>query len=328
MNPKPGKLAKLFYIIKTFSLGIFSLLPLVALLILSGCDNERPTLDIESTVPNKSSVVTQSDPDAVLRVAIGAMISPEITRVYYQDLLELIAAKTGRRAVFSQRRTYAEINELVKAHEVDVALVCSGPYASGHAEFGMELLAAPVAHGQQVYHSYFIVPSNSPAKALADLRGKRFAFTDPHSNTGYLVPNYVLARQNETPATFFSETFFTNSHDNSIRAVAEGLTDGAAVDSLIWEFMNNVDPIITRKTKIITKSPPFGIPPVVVHPDLDPDLKRQLKAAFLSIDGDLKATPLLRQIQIERFAEAEDGMYDSVREMQQWLEKLRKGNSP
>ena len=300
------------------------LITVLSLLLLWGCTDERPTLDI-SPHQTHSSAATNEHLKPVLRVAIGAMISPEITRTYYQNLLELIASRVGRRAVFSQRRTYAEINELVRNHQVDIAFVCSGPYVTGHEQFGMELLVAPVVKGQQVYHSYFIVHHKNPITRFEELRGKRFAFTDPHSNTGYLVPTYLLSQQEETPATFFSETFYTNSHDNSIRAVAEGLTEGAAVDSLIWEFMDSVNPELTSQTKIIAKSPPYGIPPVVIHPGLNLELKQGLKGAFLSIHRDAEARQLLSQIQIERFEEVANSNYDSVRDMQQWLVKFNRG---
>lgn len=314
---------------RLLSTGIlYKLFSLWFLLALVSCSDERPTINIGGNAAQKSSPsIANTDQQATLRVALGAMISPEITREYYQDLMELVAARAGRRAVFSQRRTYAETNELVRTHEVDVALVCSGPYTSGHEEFGMELLAVPVAHSQKVYHSYIIAHRDSTTQSLEDLRGKRFVFTDPHSNTGFLVPTYMLARLDETAESFFAETFNSNSHDNSIRAVADGLADGAAVDSLIWEFMNTVDPTATSRTKIIEKSPPYGIPPIVVHPELDDELKQRLKAAFLSLHEDQRAVPLLRQLQIDRFAEAEDSTYDSVREMQQWLATFNKGKS-
>ncbi len=295
-------------------------------LLLTSCNDQRPTVDISSTADHKSSLpLVKDNRNAVLHIAISAMISPEITREYFQDLMELIADRVGRRAIFSQRRTYAEINELVQSHEVDVALVCSGPYTSGHKKFGMELLAVPVVHGQTVYHSYILAQRDSSIQSFEDLRGKKFAFTDPHSNTGCLVPTYMLAKRGETPDAFFTESFFTRSHDNSIRAVADGLADGAAVDSLIWEFMNTVDPTETSRTKIIEKSPAYGIPPIVVHPDLDDNLKQRLKAAFLSIHEEQKAIPLLHRIQVDRFTEAEDTLYDSVREMQQWLDNFNNG---
>jgi len=268
---------------------------------------------------SKSQITITKEVCPVLRIAVAAMISPKPTRRFYNNILTMIGDKLGRRSVFLQRRTYAEVNLLLEAKEVDVAFVCSCPYVIGHTEFGMELLVVPVVHGKKVYCSYIIVSKNSPIKTFEDLRGKKFAFTDPHSNTGKLVPTYMLSMRGETAKSFFGETFYSCSHDNSIQAVAEGLSDGAAVDSLIWEFMEATDPIYTGHTRIIEKSPPYGIPPVVVHPDLNPELKQRLKEVFIFLHEDKEAARLLRFLQIDRFEEGDDTTYDSVRKMQEWL---------
>jgi len=259
------------------------------------------------------------DSRPVLRVAVAAMISPKPTSKHYEGLLRLIGEKVGRRVAFSQRKTYAEVNELLEQKEIDLAFVCSGPYVSGRRQFGMEILAVPVVHGETVYCCYFLANGDSTVECFEDLRGKTFAFTDPHSNTGCLVPKYVLAQRGDTPESFFGETFFSHSHDNSIKAVAEGLADGAAVDQLIWDFIDATDSTYTSRTKIIEKSPPYGIPPVVVHPDLDEDLKRRLRDVFLSFHEDQEGHALLGQLHIDRFVEGSDAMYDSVRKMQRWV---------
>ena len=270
---------------------------------------------------------TPGDARPLLRVAVAAMISPEVTRRYYDDLLNLVGDRLGYRTVLMQKKTYAEVNELLEHKEVDLAFVCSGPYVQGHAAFGLEILVVPVVHGQKVYHSYFLAGKGSGNESLEDLRGKRFAFTDPQSNTGCLVPRFILSQRGEAPESYFGEQFFTHSHDNSIKAVADGLADGAAVDSLIWEFMNAVDPISTAKTVIIEKSPPYGIPPVVVHPELEAHTKARLKQFLLAVHEDAQGAPLLRRLQIDRFEPGDDAMYDSVRQMQDWLER-EKGRNP
>ena len=294
-------------------MGIFSVLAVF------GKENIA-VVDFDDIVPD--SMIrddTLKDNRPTLRVAIAAMISPETTRDYYNDLLHLIGDRMGYRTIFLQKRTYAEVNVLLEHREVDVAFVCSGPYVTGHNKFGMELLAAPVVHGQMVYYSYLLAKPNSGIKSLDDLKGKRFAFTDPHSNTGCLVPRYMLTTRDETSESFFSETIFTGSHDNSIKAVAEGLVDGAAVDSLIWEFMSATDPTYTAQTVIIEKSPPYGIPPVVTHPQLDPQVKRRLRETLLNLHKDKEAALLLHKLQIEKFGQPANAMYDSVRKMQDWL---------
>ena len=273
-------------------------------------------------------VVSPSDePDAgndrrpILRVAVGAMISPAITTQCYEDLLKWLGDQVGRRTVFSQRKTYAEVNALLENQSIDLAFVCAGPYVDGHAKFGMEIIAVPVVDGRKDYFSYILARKDSRLVSFDDLRGKRFAFTDPHSNTGCLVPRYMLAQRKETPESFFSETFYTYSHDNSIKAVAEGMADGAAVDSLIWEFMKANDPASVANTVVIEKSPPYGIPPVVVHPALDPILKAQLKKVLLSLHRDPVALSLIKKIRIEKFDEGSDSLYQTVREMESWLKE-------
>jgi phosphonate transport system substrate-binding protein len=283
------------------------------------------TVDFEDLFAGKSSDGgTTTDLRPVLRVAVAAMISPNITKHYYEDLLRAVGDSVGRRVVFLQRKTYAEVNDLLEHKKIDVAFVCSGPYVAGHKRFGMEILAVPVVNGGKVYHSYILAQRDSPITSLDDLKGKRFAFTDPKSNTGYLVPQYMLLQRGHTPEKFFGETSYTYSHDNSIKAVAEGVADGAAVDNLIWEFINATDPTYTSRTRIVEKSPPYGIPPVVVHPELDPDLKNRLRAALLSLHKQPEAVRILKRLHIERFEEGDDTTYNSVRDMEAWLENREK----
>jgi len=279
-----------------------------------------PLVDFQKVAPTPTAPPAGTE-QPTLRVAISAIISPGTTRTYYDELLKLIGTKLGRRVEFFQRKSYAEVNDLLEKREVDLAFVCSGPYVLGHAKFGMEIVAVPVVNGETVYYSYLIARKTGPIESFDDLKGRKFAFTDPDSNTGCLVPRFMLAQRGVKPENFFRETFFTHSHDNSVKAVASGLADGAAVDSLIWEFMNATDPTFTDQTRIVLKSPSYGIPPVVVHPALDATLKQNLKALLLTLHTDATARSLLQHLRIERFTEGNDEMYQSVREMQDWLAK-------
>lgn len=120
-----------------------------------------------------------------------------------------------------------------------------------------------MVRGEPFYLSYLIVNRNSAFQTIEDLKGRVFAFTDPESNTGALVPKYWLARIGQSPDRFFKETVYTYSHDNSILAVARGLVDGAAVDGHKWEYYNRRNPYYTARTRVIKKSEPVGAPPPV-----------------------------------------------------------------
>lgn len=177
--------------------------------------------------------------------------------------------------------------------------------------------------GKTEYNSYFIVHKDSPIHNLEDLRGKVFAFSDPLSNTGMLIPAYTLAKRGETPESFFRRHIFTYSHDNSIRSVAEKLVDGAAVDSLIWEYLNAKDPKWTTQTRIIYVSTPCGIPPIVVSPGIADELKEKLRSAFLNMHNDPRGREILKKVMIDRFTVIEDNAYDTIRQMKAFMKDLQ-----
>ncbi len=302
-------------LVKSFILAIASLLTMV----IAGCEKsgEHKVINLSKTTEITSA---QEEPGREkIRIAVGGMITPREGFAYYRKLLDYIDEKLDKQISFVDREDYAEINELLKKGAIDVAFVCGGPYVDGHKDFGMELLVAPKAHGETVYYSYIIVPKDSDIKSFEDLRGKRFAFSDPLSNSGKLAPTYMLAKMNETPDSFFKRYDFTYAHDKSIKAVAEELVDAAAVDSLIWEYANLVDPEYTSRTRIIKKSPPYGIPPVVVRKGLAPEIKNKLREILLTIHEDPKGREILKGMMVERFVTIKDSSYDSIREMKQWL---------
>lgn len=250
-----------------------------------------------------------------LRVAVAAVISPQGTVESYTQLLETLQSRLNRPVELVQRRTYLEINDLLEQGQVDVAFVCTSAYIAGHEKFGMELLVAPQVNGETVYYSLLLVPNDSVANDLADLRGKVFAFTDPISLSGRMYPTYLVRQQGSTPEEFFGRIFFTYSHDQAILAVANKVADGAAVDSLVYEFFLAREATIGQKTRVIHRSPPFGIPPVVVNPALRPQMKLELQNFFLSLHQDLQGQAALRAIGVDRFVPIEDSAYQSVREL-------------
>lgn len=250
-----------------------------------------------------------------LRVAIAAVVSPGANLDAYERLLAYLSDKVDRPVQLAQRGTYAEINRLIRSRAADIGFVCTGAYIEGQREFGMELLVAPEVRGQTTYFSYIVVRRDSTAQSLADLRGHRFAFTDPLSNTGHLAVQWALHLDGQTPETFFSSTIFTYSHDNSIRAVSAGLVDGAAIDSLVYDFVMAQTPGDRFQLKIVGKLGPFGIPPVVVHPALDSALKEQLRGALLDMTADERGRAALAPLMVDRFVRLEDSAYDSTRTM-------------
>ena len=254
------------------------------------------------------------------KIGLAAMISPKETITHYKSIMDYVGSKLGRPVEMVQKKTYDEMDAALQKRELDVAFVCSGPYVRDRDRFGAELLVAPQSYGKPVYYAYIIVPKSSPAKALADLAGKRFGFTDPKSNTGKLVPSYMVAKRfSKMPEAFFGKVVFTYSHDKSIEAVGQGQVDGASVDSLIYDFVAKKNPAATANTRILEKSPPYGIPPVIVNKSIDPATREKLKEIFLKMHEDPKGKQILGELFIDKFVVPQDKDYDSVREMEAWI---------
>jgi len=287
-------------------------LPLLAACVAPTAAGEIPTVRLNDLHPLPPTPPAAVEP---LYVAIAAVISPRGNVESYTPLLNYLAHRLKRPVAMVQRRTYAEVNDLVRDGQVDVAFVCTSAYVAGKQDFGMQLLAAPQVNGQTTYRSYLIVPVASPARSMADLRGKVFAFTDPMSFSGRVYPTSLVHDLGAEPETFFSHTFFTYSHDNAIRAAADGLADGAGVDSLVYEFVLAQDPTLARQVKIIYRSPPFGIPPVVVGPNIRPQLRAELYELLLGLHDAPEGPAILSALGIDRFVPIEDTAYDSARQL-------------
>jgi phosphonate transport system substrate-binding protein len=119
----------------------------------------------------------------------------------------------------------------------------------------------------------------------------------------------------EDPATFFRKTFFTWSHKKVVEAVAMGIAQGGAVDSYIWETLDRIEPGLTRRTRIVQRSPDYGFPPFVAHRDLDPGLFARVQDFLLNMHRDPEGADLLKRLYLDGFSRGEVRLYDGVGEM-------------
>lgn len=299
----------------------------VIMLLVSGCsrDAEYTPVDFSNTI-KIDKTTSLNDKEPTLKVAISAMVSPKETFSTYRNLLGYIGDHLNYKIQLIQRKTYGEVNELFLKQQIDLAFICSGPYAVGKEKYGFEALATPVIRGNPLYQSYLIVNKNSSIENIEDLRGSVFAMTDPASNTGAMVPLFWLAEMGEKPETFFKNVTYTYSHDNSILAVARSLVDGAAVDGVIWEYYNARNPLNTSQTRVIKKSIPFGSPPFVASKYLTLKIKEKARDLLLDMHQDPKGRFILKELMIDRFVSPKDTWYQPVRDIKKQLNIAYKGS--
>ncbi|MFZ5945190.1 MAG: phosphate/phosphite/phosphonate ABC transporter substrate-binding protein [Bacillota bacterium] len=275
------------------------LMMLIMLLISSCTKSKNKELDI---VINNTEIVSKVEQDTKpFKIALATGISPESNIEYYWALVKFIENQLGRKVEIVQRQNYAEINYLLSLNLVDVALICSSSYLLAKEDFNIELLVVPKIYGEYNYQSYIIVKESSEIREFAQLKDKRFAFSDPMSTTGYYYPAYRITEYGSNPHDFFSRFFFSYSHDNSIYAVLNGLADGAAIDSTVYYKVIKNNPEISKNIRIIEKSPKFMNSPIVARSNLDENLKEEFIKLFLSVNENENFKNIFAKFDIEGY---------------------------
>jgi phosphonate transport system substrate-binding protein len=270
-----------------------------------GCPSSPyPEVAVDLAASRAVPASAQKPRAGVLRFSVAAMQSPQGTFAAYSRLFERLEPKLEVEIELVQRRTYQEVNELLANGQLDAALVCTGGYVDleRRSPGAVEVVAVPVVHGRTTYQSYIIVPAASSARQLSDLSGKRFAFTDELSLSGFGYPSHLLAEMGADTGDFFGSVTFTHSHDRSIDAVAKAVVDGAAVDSLVYEALVRASPEIGAATRVIHRSPPYGVAPVVVSTRIDPRRRAAIRDALLQLHHDPEARAALELVGFDRFS--------------------------
>jgi phosphonate transport system substrate-binding protein len=255
---------------------------------------------------------------ATRRASAGSPLRIGLTPVFLDNDAALIARL---RAAFAdalgapvdllQRRTYAEVTGLLLEGGVDAAWLCGYPYLQ-HAG-ALALLGVPVWRGRPLYRSYLIVSAADRAGRLTDLAGGVHAFSDPDSNSGWLVTASDLARIGLSPERFFGRTFFTWGHRNVVRAVGSGLARSGSVDGYVWEALAVAEPTLAERTRVIAQSEWLGFPPFVARADrVGSEPVEAFRQALLSLPQSPSGRAALALLQLDGVAPGEPALFDGI----------------
>jgi phosphonate transport system substrate-binding protein len=241
-----------------------------------------------------------------------------LTPVFLMSDLELLGRlqsylqrATGYPVSLVSRRTYQEITALLTSGQLDAAWICGFPFAAHRAE--LQLVAVPLWHGKPLYRSYLIVDRDRQANDIADLKGDIHAFSDPDSNSGFLVTRTALAERGLRPETFFSKSFFTYGHRNVIRAVGSGLAGSGSVDGYVYDVVAELEPALTAKTRVARASELLGFPPIAAPRNpIDGPRLANLTRALLGMGKDEEGQKVLYLLRLDGFGAEDPSLFDPI----------------
>ncbi|HEV2251083.1 MAG TPA: phosphate/phosphite/phosphonate ABC transporter substrate-binding protein [Candidatus Limnocylindria bacterium] len=197
-----------------------------------------------------------------------------------------LASATGLRWKVTVPTSYAAEIESVCSGQTDIAAIaplqmtllldkqCGDPILSALRKDDTGKLST-------TYQSQIIVKADSGITDINGLKGKKFAFTDPISTSGYLFPTLLVKQKtNQDPKTFFGSTIFAGGHDKSVLAVYSGQVDGAAsfIDARTLKGMP--DDILT-KTKRIETAGPIPNDGIAIRKGFPADVQAQVTKALI-----------------------------------------------
>ena len=127
------------------------------------------------------------------------------------------------------------------------------------------------------YKSQILVRADSGITDLAGLKGKKFAFVDPLSASGYVFPTLVVKNKTgQDPKTFFSQTIFAGGHPQAALAVYNKQVDGAATFIDARDSLVSANPDIKTATKVIETAGPIPNDGVALRKGFPDDVGKQI----------------------------------------------------
>ena len=174
-------------------------------------------------------------------------------------------------------------------------------------------ISAPVMQRKRyqdlpIYFADVIVRRDSSISAFDALQGKVFCYNDPGSNSGYFLLHNDLGPSR--PGPFFKQSLQSGSHQASIRWVAEGLADCAAIDSVVLEQELQNHPELSNRVRVLRSIGPSPMPPVAAAHRLGPEVVCQLRQSLLFPEPPLRT--VMDRAQIKRYATVDWNSYEAI----------------
>lgn len=251
-----------------------------------------------------------------IKMGIVPFIETQQMVTNMQPFLALLEKETGYKYTFDAPTSYAVLIESMGAGRVDVGWFGPLAYVLANQKYGAQVIAVSVnSQNATSYRSEILVRADSPIKTIADLKGKKFAWVDPASASGYLYPRALIASAGYDPETFFSQQIFAGGHDKAVIALYNGQVDAAATYEGARQTVEKTLPDVMQKTRVIATSVNIPNDNVAVRKDLPPEVVQRLRDGLLKVTSTEEGKIALNKaIGTSGLAPAKDSDYDPVRQ--------------
>jgi phosphate/phosphite/phosphonate ABC transporter binding protein len=204
-------------------------------------------------------------------------------RAEFEPLIAYLSDAIGQKVTLYVARNYGELRTRMEAGEVDIGSFSPFAYVDAVRGGKIRIIAQSVIDGSATYRGIVVARKDAGLKSIADLKGKRFAFVDPKSASGYVYPRAMLVEKGIDPDTFFKETLFAGDHKKVIAAVLDRRVDaGATYDNALG--IAKLSGMPSDDLTIVATTDPIPHDAIAVRIGLDEALAKTIQTALVNLD--------------------------------------------
>lgn len=245
-----------------------------------------------------------------LRIGLTAVILADQS-AFLTRWSNYLGARMGVPVVFVARESYQNILDLLFSDQLDAAWICGYPYVLHQSQ--LRLLVTPHFNGKPFYQSYLIGGHQQPALAgWSDLKQRVLAYSDPLSNSGWLVAQAQMRAAGLAPKDL-RRTFFAHGHRNVAEAVASGLAQAGCMDGYVWETMQLQKMAAVAQTSVVWRSDWYAFPPIVVKQNDSNPALLALDSALQRMPDDSQGLGLLKALNLNGFAKPDPAIFEPIK---------------
>ena len=249
----------------------------------------------------------------VLRVSAIPDEAPTELQRKFKPLGDYLKKETGLDVQFTPVTDYAAVVEGLANNKIDLAWLGGFTFVQARIRTNGGALPIVQRSEDEKFTSKFIVPIDSPAKTLADLKGKNFAFGSPSSTSGHLMPRYFLMKAGVNPDADFKAVAFSGAHDATLAFVASGRAEGGALNASVMDKLVESGNPNAAKVRVLGTTPPYFDYNWTVRPGLDPALTKKLTDAFLKLDPSKPEHKEIMDLQrASKYLRTQSSNYDGI----------------
>ena len=226
--------------------------------------------------------------------------------------LKVMLASQGVDAPPSLVRTSGELADQWRDEHLLLSQTCGYPYTHTLMQKGVKIVGTLVYTTNDglppgEYRSVIIVKVGTPYKNLIDLKGKKAGVNDMGSNSGMNAFRAAVASsfpESELKHGIFASVTTTGGHMNSVRMVADGRIDVAAIDSVSYDLIKRDYPEIAAKTRVLAETATSPGLPMITSSRTDDATIAKMRTAIkdvVSRPGDTDLRWALNEMKVKDF---------------------------